>query len=366
MKYDKDKIKESLTIEQVFDFCAEMGGEPHMEAGGDIFVMRTICHNHPGEGSHKCYYYNNTHLFRCYTNCGSMDIFQLYTNIQKVAGYSVELPQAVAHIASYFGLAADYQNFSSDDKNLEDWKILENYDKIETIVNKEKQVEMKFYDDKILSYYPFIRYKDWEREGISPDIMKKRGIHFDPATEAMLIPHYDINNNLVGIRSRTIVKEDEIYGKYRPSVLNGKMYNHPLGFNLYNLNWSKNNILLMKKAIVFEGEKSCLKYASFFGEENDISVAVCGSSLIQYQVDLLLSLGVTELVIAFDKQWQEKGDDEFKKWTAKLTEINKKYSSKVLVTFVFDKDGTNLEYKMSPVDAGPDTFMKLFKERIKI
>ena len=78
MRYDKDKIKESLTIEQVFDFCAEMGGEPRMEAGGDIFVMRTICHNHPGEGSHKCYYYNNTHLFRCYTNCGSMDIFQLY------------------------------------------------------------------------------------------------------------------------------------------------------------------------------------------------------------------------------------------------------------------------------------------------
>ena len=366
MRYDKDKIKESLTIEQVFDFCAEMGGEPRMEAGGDIFVMRTICHNHPGEGSRKCYYYNNTHLFRCFTNCGSMDIFQLYINIQKVAGYSVELPQAVAYIASYFGFAADYQNFSDEGKILEDWKILENYDKIEAVVNKEKQVEMKFYDDKILSYYPFIRYKNWEQEGINPDIMKKRGIRFDPATEAMLIPHYDINNNLVGIRSRTIVKEDEIYGKYRPSVLNGKMYNHPLGFNLYNLNWSKNNILLMKKAIVFEGEKSCLKYASFFGEENDISVAVCGSSLIQYQVDLLLSLGVTELVIAFDKQWQEKGDDEFKKWTAKLTEINKKYSSKVLVTFVFDKDGTNLEYKMSPIDAGPDIFMKLFKERIKI
>lgn len=366
MRYDKDKIKESLTIEQVFDFCAEMGGEPRMEAGGDIFVMRTICHNHPGEGSRKCYYYNNTHLFRCFTNCGSMDIFQLYINIQKVAGYSVELPQAVAYIASYFGFAADYQNFSSDDKNLEDWKILENYDKIEAVVNKEKQVEMKFYDDKILSYYPFVRYKAWEQEGINPDIMKNRGIRFDPATEAMLIPHYDINNNLVGIRSRTIVKEDEIYGKYRPSVLNGKMYNHPLGFNLYNLNWSKNNILLMKKAIVFEGEKSCLKYASFFGEENDISVAVCGSSLIQYQVDLLLSLGITELVIAFDKQWQERGDDEFKKWTAKLTEINKKYSSKVLVTFVFDKEGMNLGYKDSPIDCGPDTFMKLFKERIKI
>lgn len=361
--YYKDQIKQSLTLEQIYQFLTDFQGEPIIK--GDYIIAKTICHN---GHSHKLYYYDNTKLFKCFTDCSpdTFDIFQLYTNIQKVAGYLVELPQAVAYIASYFGFAADYQNFSNNDKNLEDWKILENYDKIEAVVNKEKQVEMKFYDDKILSYYPFVRYKDWEEEGINPDIMKKRGIRFDPATEAMLIPHYDINNNLVGIRSRTIVKEDEIYGKYRPSVLNGKMYNHPLGFNLYNLNWSKNNILLMKKAIVFEGEKSCLKYASFFGEENDISVAVCGSSLIQYQVDLLLSLGVTELVIAFDKQWQEKGDDEFKKWTAKLIEINKKYSSKVLVTFVFDKEGANLGYKDSPIDCGPDTFMKLFKERIKI
>lgn len=366
MKYDKDKIKEALTIEQVFDFCAEMGGEPHMENNGDFFIMRTICHNHPGEGSRKCYYYNNSHLFQCFTECGSFDIFQLYINIQKVAGYSVELPQAVAFIASYFGFATENQNFSDDNKNLEDWKILENYDKIETVVNKKKQIELKFYDEKILKQYPFIRYKDWEKEGICPDIMKSRGIRFDPATEAILIPHYNINNNLVGIRSRTIVKEDEIYGKYRPSVLNGRIFNHPLGFNLYNLNWSKDNITLMKKAIIFEGEKSCLKFASFFGKENDISVAVCGSSLTQYQVDLLLSLGVTELVIAFDKQWQEKGDNEFKHWTAKLTEINKKYSSKVLVTFVFDKEGTNLGYKDAPIDRSPEIFMKLFKERIKL
>ena len=33
------------------------------------------------------------------------------------------------------------------------------------------------------------------------------------------------------------------------------MYNHPLGFNLYNLNNSKEAIKLLKKAIVFEGKR---------------------------------------------------------------------------------------------------------------
>lgn len=52
------------------------------------------------------------------------------------------------------------------------------------------------------------------------------------------------------------------------------------------------------------GEKSCLLYASYFGMENDISVAVCGSSLSNYQIQLLLDLGIQELIIAFDKQFK--------------------------------------------------------------
>ena len=51
-------------------------------------------------------------------------------------------------------------------------------------------------------------------------------------------------------------------------------------------------------------EKSCLKYASYFGEDSDISVACCGSNIINYQIKLLLSLDVKEIIIAFDKQFE--------------------------------------------------------------
>lgn len=366
MKYDKDKIKAELTIEQVFDFCANMGGEPKMDQSGEFFIMRTICHNPIGEGSHKLYYYNSTHLFYCYTSCGSFDIFQLYINTQKVAGVMLDLPQAVERIAAFFNLAPEIEKNFNDGESFADWKILQNYDKIQSVQNSNRKVELTFYNEKILENYPFVRYRDWEKEGITSQVMRAKEIRFDPAGEAMLIPHYNIEGKLVGIRSRTIVKEEEAYGKYRPSVLNGKMYNHPLGFNLYNLNWTKNNIAAAKMAIVYEGEKSALKSAAYFGQENDISVAVCGSTLTAYQVNLLLSLGVTEIVIAFDKQWKERGDDEFKHWTKKLTELYNKYGSKVEITFVFDKEGTHLGYKESPIDRGPDVFLKLFKERIRL
>ena len=141
------------------------------------------------------------------------------------------------------------------------------------------------------------------------------------------------------------------------------MYNHPLGMNLYNFNNSKDKIKLMKKAIIFEGEKSCLLYQSYFGLENDISVACCGSSVSNYQIQMLLEAGAEEIIVAFDRQFQEIGDEEFKHLKTNLIRLRDKYKNFVLISFIFDKNMIT-GYKDSPIDCGPDTFLQLFKERI--
>ena len=114
------------------------------------------------------------------------------------------------------------------------------------------------------------------------------------------------------------------------------MYNHPLSLNLYNLNNSITSIKVIQKAIVFESEKSCLKFATYFGEENDISVACCGSNLSSYQVNLLLSLGIQELIIALDRQYQELNSKEHKDWVEKLYNLHKKYGKYVQISYIFD------------------------------
>ena len=126
---------------------------------------------------------------------------------------------------------------------------------------------------------------------------------------------------------------------------------------------NENNISLIKKAIVFESEKSTLLYQSYFGKENDISCACCGSSLINYQVLLLLNLNVQEIIIGFDKQFQKAGDKEWEKWTKKLKGFYDKYGAYTQISFLFD-NGDLLNYKSSPIDEGKDKFIKLFKERI--
>lgn len=366
--YNKDEIKNSLSIDQIFQLVAELGGEPRMEKSGSIFVAQTICHNHPGEGSHKLYYYDNTKLFKCYTDCfTTFDIFELIIKIKsRDMERTLSLPEAVSFVIQFFNLSISTNDFFNNQDLLQDWKVFNHYDKINSTSNNTVQkVELKIFDESILKYLPHPRILPWEEEGILPEIMESRGICYNPSSQAIIIPHYDIDGQLIGIRERTLIEENETYGKYRPAIFSGKMYNHPLGFNLYNLNFSKDNIRTIKKAIVWEGEKSCLLYASFFGADNDISCAACGSSLINHQVKLLMSLGVEEIIIGFDKQFKEIGDEEWQRWTKKLTDIHTRYGANCQISYLFDKDNL-LGYKDSPIDRGPDVFMQLFRERIML
>lgn len=105
-------------------------------------------------------------------------------------------------------------------------------------------------------------------------------------------------------------------------------------------------------------------YDSLFGSENNISVATCGSSVSMIQVDFIKNLcNVDEVILAYDKQFQEIGDNEYKKDIKLLTMIANKINKYCTVSIMFDKFNL-LEYKDSPIDQGKETFEYLFTNRI--
>lgn len=365
IKYDKLEIRNQLELEHIFDLLQEWGGDPEYTSFG--ILSATICHNEPGEGSRKLYYYENSGLFRCYTGCDSyFDIFELTCKIANIQwGEEYDLNDAVRWIARRFGIAGKLEDGSESDDKIEDWKLLANYDKIKEIVVQENNIELKTFDISILDRFNYtVVILPWLQEGISNEVMKAARIGFYPGGEQITIPHFDVNNNFIGLRGRTLIADEaDVYGKYRPLKVNRILYNHPLGMNLYGLNWSKKNIQTMEKAIVFESEKSVLMYASYFGWDNNISVACCGSSLSSKQIQLLKQAGAKEIIIAFDRQFQEIGDKEFKHLTTNLQRINDRYKNEVNISFIFDKNMIT-NYKASPIDEGMEKFLLLFKERI--
>ena len=362
--FDKKEIREALTTQDVFQLLVEWGGEPEYTNFG--ILSSTICHNRPGEGSRKCYYYANTLLFHCYTGCEepSFDIFQLAMKVYEIQfKQTLDLNEAVKLIAQKCGINGTYQQ--EEKEELEDWEYLDNYARLQEIEIKVNNAALKEYDSDILNRFNYdVVLADWLAEGITPEVMEANKIGYYAGGNQITIPHFDKDNRLIGIRGRTLVAEDaDKYGKYRPLKVNRQWFNHPLGFNLYGLNNSKDNIGIIKKAIVFESEKSHLLYSSYFGLDNNISVACCGSNLSAYQVQLLLNAGAEEIIIAFDRQFKACGDDEHKRLVNNLLKIREKYKQDVLISFIFDKEMIT-GYKASPIDEGPEKFLKLFKERI--
>ena len=363
--FDKHEIRESLSLEDIYGLLQEWGGDPEYAVFG--ILCSTICHNAPGEGSKKLYFYEDTGLFKCYTGCANstFDIFELVIKIASIQWHKeYDLNDAVRWVAAKFGIVGTYED-SPDEEDLEDWKYLANYERIQDIELKSSEVVLKEYDDVILSRFNYdVKIGPWLREGITQEALDQAQIGFYPGGDQITIPHFDKDHRFIGLRGRTVCAEEgERFGKYRPMKVNGLLYNHPLGMNLYNLNNSKRNIPIIKKAIIFEGEKSSLLYQSYFGLENDISVACCGSSISAYQVQMLVDAGAEEIIIAFDRQFKEIGDDEFKRLKANLLKIREKYKNYALISFIFDKNMIT-GYKASPIDEGKEKFLQLFKERI--
>ena len=354
MAYDKEEVKESLELSDMFSILESLGGEPHMY--GTYLSCRTICHN--GD-HHKLFYYDNTKLFKCYSgDCGTFDIFEL---INKVNGMS--LNDAVYYVVNYFNLQYKLEDRSYQEQS-EDWKILDRYKRLLSIETNDDEIILPKIDDALLSNYPTIRIKDWEDEGITKEVCEYMGIRYNPCNGSIIIPHYDIDNRLVRIRERTLVKEQEKFGKYRPAIISGVMCNHPLAFNLYGINKTKSNIEKAGVAIVVEGEKSVLKSMSFFGPSNNLAVAVCGNSLSQKQVEMLMRCGAREIVVGFDADYHEIDDDDYKKTVSHLKKLHEKYSASINISFLFDKSGELLGYKDSPFDKGKDMFLALWKDRV--
>lgn len=361
--YDKNEVKESLTLENVYQLLSEWGGEPQYTSFG--ILSATICHNLPGRGSKKLYYYASNRVFHCYTDCGSMDIFDLFMKISALQyGKECDLNTAVRYIAQKFSIKGTEEEFSNFVKDKSIW---DEYERIQQIKLPAREIVLKEYDASILEHLNYkVHIMPWLLEGISQQTIEEAKIGYYAGGMQITIPHYDVNNRFIGLRGRTLSKEDaERFGKYRPVTLGGQLYNHPLGMNLYNLNRSKENIKFFGKAIVFEGEKSTLLYRSCQMEPSryDISVATCGSNLSYYQFELLRQAGAKEIVIAYDRQFQKRYDKEYRKWKEHLQSIQKRYNNEITISYILD-DGLLTGYKDSPIDKGIDIFNCLYRKRI--
>lgn len=342
---DRKELRESLSVADIIHLMSLLGADEYEDRGSYI-QFKTICHNvNPDEAGFNLSYYKESFRFYCFSNCHSMDIFEVIKR-----RWTITEEQTDLHFDNIAFWVMNHSKITLDDFQPTFKSPLnpDNYKLVQTeVVLPEKNSNVL---DSFTNYHCY----EWLSDGISDDAMFKYNIKYSPSRNAIIIPHYDINNRLIGIRRRALDPEEIEKGKYKPIFIEGVSYSHPLAYNLYGLNLAADEIRKQKRVIIAEGEKAALQGYTQWGDRN-IVVSACGNKINRWQVLLLMkNCSPNEIILAFDEGIER----EY------LHNICEKYSPYCKFSYIFDSKG-KLNSKESPLDR-MDVFDELLDRRVRV
>jgi len=362
-----EELLEKISVEDIVTILIEMGSkEPQKDSTGNLYFT-TVCH---GGDSHKLHFFIEDKFFMCYTNCGSMSLFDVLMSIKDWT-----FKEAFYYLAHYKGINLFQRKVGVHKQNHEIKNELDFLNK-HLYISKSNKIKLPVYNDNVLNIFDKYYPNTWLNEGITEEVLNYYNVRFYFNQLKAVIPHYDIHGCLVGIKSRNFLQQEIDMGKkYVPITIQKLTYKYPVQFNLYGLYQNQEIIKKQKTVIIFESEKSVYKYSSYYGQENNIAVAVQGMNISLYQRDLLIDMKVENVIIAFDKQYiveclddEHKNTEEFKEYIMyckKLLKVAKLFINYCNLSIILCWDGS-IKYKDSPIDCGKEVFEKLYSERYLI
>lgn len=356
MRLDRDKVLEKVSDIHIRSLVLELGATISEDNDREM-ICTTICH---GGTSQKLYYYKESKIFHCYSECGSMSIIDFIMQV-----YNYNFSQALNFLADKIGYT--YKNNFIDKK---EEKLIKEIEELVGLIPKDNKIKsnpkIPILNREILNRFDNLYREEWLEDNISSEAMREFNIKYYSYKDKIVIPHYDADSNLIGIRTRNFEEWELEKGmKYTPLYLQGKIYNHPLQFNFYGIHKNKENIKRKKAVVLAEGEKAVLQSETYYGRDNNITLAVCGSNVSLWHKNYILNeLKIDRLYLAFDKQWQSIKTLEYEKWVKKIDKIIKMFSPYVDVYILWDRDNL-LEYKDSPFDKGYNILEKMFDNKIR-
>ena len=298
---------------------------------------------------------------------------ELYTAIYSGSGYSGDLYGALQYVSDtsfsdvlrtihgLFGLSRARVKKQQD--------LLSEFRKYKRGYRDYKKKSNILFDETILRKYIMLPHETFLQEMISPDVLRKFKVCYDPKQDRVIIPHYDWyeQDKIVGLAGRTtldseMAKELDI-PKYRHTI---KGYLKTL--NLFGWSHSHEYVKEKKVLVIFESEKSVLKHHTFeLGK--GFSVSVGGHTLSKDQVAFIIqnTSADTEIVIAFDKDVMALKDDKTQEDIGEkhIVDTCKMFKGMRKVSYIWDAYGV-LGEKDSPIDRGVKLWQVFFEHRRRV
>lgn len=364
--FDVNAIVDSLTPNDVIKICTDLGSEGVRRGSKGELIFQTICH---GGHSYKLYYYHEPsgnypgRIFHCYTGCAdSFGIFELVIRVNRSQGKNISWYRAVSYVANMTNNLIYSSHTASKKHLIDDFTWI---NKLKATNGSETE-EFAPINENILDMFNYTPHEEFLNAGISSEALSQFEISYWGLTNQIVIPHRDYRQQLIGIRGRYLDQEDvDAIGKYVPLNIEGKWLSHKLSNNLYGIHINQDKIKSCKKVLLVEGEKSVMQNHTYFGDD-DFSLAVCGSEISTNQIRILLEyLGVEEVVLAFDKEYDDPEALTADIYRNKLYKLIAPLIPYCRVCILWDKLNL-LSQKDSPTDRGKDTLLKLLDNKIEI
>lgn len=364
----KDLLKK-VREEEVIHILSELYNAHYIHDKEGNLIFESICH---GSTSHKLYYYQDEevgkfHCYVCGTHCNIIDL------LIELEGYTFN--ESMRVIGECLGINTNTYRRERGLKRINqvntDLEFLSLHNRKKRVIRKVETI----YDDKVLDNFDCVYPLCWRQEGIDGVTAEKFDIRYDYEENRAIIPVRNLNGDLIGVRVRNFNDSAVDRGfKYLPLEYQGESYRFPTSTTLYGLYENQEVIKSKRRVILFEGEKSTQIVDSFY-EGNCYALSTYGTNFGVVHRDILLTLGVTEVTFAWDKEYCEEyfgesydNTKEQKLMYGFLDKLKKACTllhSYVTINLLIDFDD-ELDLKDAPVDKGKEVFESLLKKKVTI
>ena len=356
-KIDVKKLKKSLSLAHHKQIMQALGIPSYSENSTQIIYYTGDKNVDPYKGSPKLYFYKDTSIYVGMTAGRSYDIISLVQTRLSLLKQPCSFLDACQFIIDTTNINPDSISRIKKDGHVYDWSNLERFIKVRKYGN-----QLSEYNRNIIDTLPPLYPQAWIDEGISEETMDKYQIRYYERCNQTVIPCFDDEARLVGVRVRNWDKDRVEQAKYMPLVtLDGQCYKFNTNQVFYGINYNKPEIERTGKVIIVESEKAVMKLDTYMGRHN-IALGMYGSNLGIQRRNQLLKMGVNTVSYVVDNDFIGQDDEFFEQWREKIRHFIKLWDGFCRVEIVWDNLGL-LGPKENATDRTKEVWEQLWENR---
>ena len=356
-KIDVKKLKKSLSLAHHKQIMQALGIPSYSENSTQIVYYTGDKNVDPYKGSPKLYFYKDTNIYVGMTAGRSYDIISLTQTRLSLLKKPCSFLDACQFILDTTNINPDSISRIKKDDHVYDWSNLERFIRVRKYGN-----QLSEYNRNIIDTLPSLYPQAWIDEGISEETMEKYQIRYYERCNQTVIPCFDDEARLVGVRVRNWDKDRVEQAKYMPLVtLDGQCYKFNTNQVFYGINYNKPEIERTGKVIIVESEKAVMKLDTYMGRHN-IALGMYGSNLGIQRRNQLLKMGVNTVSYVVDNDFIGQDDEFFEQWREKIRHFIKLWDGFCRVEIVWDNLGL-LGPKENATDRTKEIWEQLWENR---